>query len=169
MPDTNTVTLIGNLAADPEVRILETGATLCKMRVALNDGWYDREKQEWRDKDTIYMRVVMWRELAANVGASVRRGDRVVVIGKILQRTYEVAEGDKRTITEVEAHNVALDLTRAIARATKVYRELPTAAEPGTPTPVADPEPTDSGEDPDEVEISDEELEAAGFEELARS
>ena len=169
MADTNTVTFVGNLTADPEVRILETGATLCKMRVALNDGWYDREKKEWRDRDTIYMRVVMWRELAANVGASARRGDRIVVIGKILQRTYEVAEGDKRTITEVEAHHVALDLTRAIARATKVYREMPSAQPGGTPQP-DEPEPALRAiEEPEEAEMSDDELEAAGLEELARS
>ena len=143
MADTNIVTIVGNIAADPEMRFLDNGTAITRMRVALNDGWYDREKGEWQERETVWMRIVMWRDLAANVAASLRRGDRVVVVGKLRQHTYEVAENDKRTITEVEAQTVGLDLSRSMAAVMKVRRDAPAATDGSASPADDDSEPID--------------------------
>lgn len=166
--DINNVTVVGNLAADPEVKIFSSGATRCRFRVALNGRFVDKETGEWKDKDPVYMTVVAWSELAANVGASVRRGDRVVVIGRLRQFRYEPAEGDKRTVTELDALTVAADLSFAIARATKVKREMPASADGAPPSP----EPTDDDIPAEEVEAEPgdlDELEPENLPELAHS
>lgn len=123
-----TVTIVGNLAADPELKHTEQGHARATLRVACNDGYFDRETNEWRDREPVFMRVTAWRDLAKNVVASLRKGDRVVVIGKLSQFTFEPEPGQRRTLTQLEATSVAVDLTRAVAQVAR-FRKTGVIAE----------------------------------------
>jgi single-strand DNA-binding protein len=106
------ITVQGNLTADPVGRTTASGAAVVNLRVASNSRRFDREANEWRDGDTTYIGATCWRTLAVNVCATLRKGDSVVVFGKLLQRSYEAKEGGQRTVLEIDAISVGPDLNR---------------------------------------------------------
>jgi single-strand DNA-binding protein len=116
------VTLIGNLTADPELRFTQTGTAVAVFTVASTERVKDSTTGEWRDGDATFLRCNVWREVAENVAASLSRGDRVVVSGRLRQRSYETSEGDKRTVIEVEVSEVAPSLRFAQCEVKRVTR-----------------------------------------------
>ena len=113
MADTH-VTITGNLTDDPELKFTPTGAAVANFRVAVTTRV--REGDTWTDGDTSYFRINAWRDLAEHVTDSLSKGDRAVVIGRLRQRSWETPEGDKRSVIEVEADEVAVSLRWATAR-----------------------------------------------------
>lgn len=153
------VTLIGNVVAEPELRFAASGVPRALLRVATNSRFYDRTAGEWREHPPVFLGVVCWRSLAANVSASVRKGDRVVVVGRLRQRSYD-SDGVRHTLYEVDAETVAADLSRCEVSIRKVARSLtaPGSGEPshGDPAEEAAGDPAeeadaDLAEDPDEL------------------
>jgi single-strand DNA-binding protein len=128
------ITVQGNLTADPVGRTTASGATVVNIRVASNSRRFDREANEWRDGDTTYIGATCWRTLAVNVCATLRKGDSVVVFGKLLQRSYEAKEGGQRTVLEIDAISVGPDLNRWPADLRRPNR----AAAPAPEAPHAD-------------------------------
>jgi single-strand DNA-binding protein len=109
------VTVQGNLTADPTTRTTATGATVVGLRVASNSRRFDKSAGEFRDGDPLYIDVSCWRTLASNVLATLRKGDGVVVHGKLLYRTYDDKSGVRRTVHEIDATVVGPDLARCPA------------------------------------------------------
>jgi single-strand DNA-binding protein len=113
MADTH-VTITGNLTDDPELRFTPTGTAVANFRLAVTARVKDGE--DWRDGDTSYFRVNVWRQLAEHVADSLAKGDRAVVIGRLRSRSWETPEGERRSVVEVEADEVAPSLRWAIAK-----------------------------------------------------
>ena len=123
------VTVQGNLTADPVGRTTANGATVVNLRVASNTRRFDRESGEFKDGDPMYIGVTCWRALASNVLASLRKGDSVVVLGRLLMRSYDAKEGGRRTIYEIDAISIGPDLCRWAAdlrRPARPEAEVPT-------------------------------------------
>ncbi|SRR5712691_3539699 len=116
------ITITGNLVEDPELRFTPLGQPVARFRVASVPRYFDKAANEWRDGDGLFLTVSIWRQQAENVCESLTRGTRVIVTGKLRQRSYETKEGDKRTVLEVEADEVAPSLKFASAKVTKVSR-----------------------------------------------
>lgn len=117
------ITVIGNLTDDPELRFTPSGAAVSNFTVASTPRSFDKESQEWRDGDTLFLRCSVWRQAAENVAESLRRGDRVIVQGRLKQRSYETAEGEKRTVYEMEADEVGASVRfRTIKHGEKTTR-----------------------------------------------
>ena len=117
MPD-NTVTLVGNATADPSLKFIPSGAANTTFGLAVNRKWQNRQTQEWEEA-TSFIDIVCWRELAENVAESIERGARVVVTGRMEQRSWEQDDGSKRSKIEVIADEVAPSLRWASAQVTK--------------------------------------------------
>jgi single-strand DNA-binding protein len=115
----NMVTLIGNLTADPELRYTQSGTAVANFTVAQTPRTYDRATGEWRDGETLFLRCVVWRELAEHMMESVVRGARVMVVGRLKQRSFEVDQGERRTVIELHADEVGVSLRYATAKVTK--------------------------------------------------
>ncbi|RSS59557.1 single-stranded DNA-binding protein [Streptomyces sp. WAC01280] len=113
------LTFIGNLVDDPELRVTPTGHGVAKFRVASTPRTFDKQANEWRDGETVFLTVTAWRSLAENCADSLKRGMRVIVVGPLKQRSYEDREGVKRTVYEIEADDVAPSLKTATAVVTK--------------------------------------------------
>ncbi|MGA5820026.1 single-stranded DNA-binding protein [Kitasatospora sp. NPDC094028] len=116
------ITLIGNLVDDPELRFTPSGAAVAKFRIASTPRTFDRQTNEWKDGEALFLTCNVWRQLAENVAESLTKGTRVIVQGKLRQRTYETKEGEKRTVFEVEAEEVGPSLRSATAKVTKAQR-----------------------------------------------
>ncbi|MFD8316317.1 single-stranded DNA-binding protein [Kitasatospora purpeofusca] len=116
------ITLIGNLVDDPELRFTPSGAAVAKFRIASTPRTFDRQTNEWKDGEALFLTCNVWRQLAENVAESLTKGTRVIVQGKLRQRTYETKEGEKRTVFEVEAEEVGPSLRGATAKVTKAQR-----------------------------------------------
>ena len=116
------LTVKGNLTADPELRFTQSGAAVAKFTVASTERVFDRETGEWRDGDVLFMPCVIWRQAAENVAESLTRGARVIVEGKLKQRSYETREGEKRTVVELEVEEIGPSLKFATAKVNKVSR-----------------------------------------------
>ena len=110
----NQITLVGNLTDDPELKITSGGAAVVNFRLAVTPRVRDGES--WRDGETSFFRINVWRQLAEHVADSLSKGDRAVVIGRLKSRSWETPEGDKRSVVEVEADEVAPSLRWAIAK-----------------------------------------------------
>lgn len=117
------ITIVGNLTADPELRFTSNGQPVASFTVASTPRFFDKQANEWRDGDSLFLRCNVWRQAAENVAESLQRGMRVVVVGRLKQRSYEDREGQKRTVFEVEADEVAPSLRNATAKVTKAQRE----------------------------------------------
>lgn len=113
--------IVGNLAADPELRFTQSGQAVCQLNVAVNERYYDTGKGEWADRDATFYRCNVWRQLAENCAESLNKGDRVVVVGDMRQRSYE-KDGDTRYTWELEARAVGCELSWAIARTKRVEK-----------------------------------------------
>jgi single-strand DNA-binding protein len=116
------MTLVGNLVDDPELRFTPAGQPVAKFRVASTPRYFDKTANEWKDGDSLFLTCTVWRQAAENVAESLTRGMRVIVTGRLKQRSYETKEGEKRTVYELEADDVAVSLLRATAKVQKVNR-----------------------------------------------
>jgi single-strand DNA-binding protein len=119
--DTN-ITVVGNLTADPELRFTPSGAAVANFTVASTPRIFDRQSNEWKDGDALFMRCSIWREAAENVAESLTRGSRVIVQGRLKQRSYETREGEKRTVVELEVDEIGPSLRYATAKVNKASR-----------------------------------------------
>lgn len=117
------ITVIGNLTADPELRWTQSGAAVADFTVASTPRTYDRNAGEWRDGDTLFMRCSVWRETAENVAESLRKGMRVIVQGRLTQRSYDTQQGERRTVVELQVDEVGPSLRRARAQVTRVQTQ----------------------------------------------
>lgn len=147
-----TITVVGNLTADPDLRFTPSGAAVANFTVASTPRIYDRQSGEWKDGDALFLRCNIWREAAENVAESLTRGSRVIVTGRLRQRSFETREGEKRTVYEVEVDEIGPSLRYATAKINKVSRggggggfggggggmQSPAAASPGG-APAEDP------------------------------
>ena len=116
------ITVIGNLTADPELRFTPSGAAVANFTVASTPRTFDRQTNEWKDSDTLFMRCSIWREAAENVAESLTKGTRVIVSGRLVQRSYETREGEKRTVVELQVDEVGPSLRYASAKVTRSQR-----------------------------------------------
>jgi len=114
-----TITVVGNLTADPELRFTPSGAAVANFTVASTPRIYDRQSGEWRDGEALFLRCNIWREAAENVAESLTRGARVIVTGRLKQRSFETREGEKRTVMEVEVDEIGPSLRYATAKVNK--------------------------------------------------
>jgi single-strand DNA-binding protein len=112
---------VGNLTADPELRFTPSGAGVANFTVASTPRTFDRQTQEWQDGDALFLRCSVWRAQAENVAEGLRKGDRVVVTGRLKQRSYE-KDGQKRTVIELEADEVAASAKFATVTAQRAQR-----------------------------------------------
>ena len=117
-----TVTVVGNLTADPELRFTPSGAAVASFTVAASSRYLDRQTNEWKDTDPVFMRCSVWRQYAENVAESLTKGTRVIVQGRLKQRSYETREGEKRTVVEMEVDDVGPALRYATAKITRTAR-----------------------------------------------
>lgn len=117
-----TITICGNLVDDPELRFTPQGHAVAKFRVASTPRYFDKQTNEWKDGDGLFLSVNVWRQQAEHVAESLQRGHRVVVVGRLKQRSYETREGEKRTVYEIEADDVAVSLKNATAKPEKAQR-----------------------------------------------
>lgn len=116
------ITVVGNLTADPELRFTPSGAAVANFTVASTPRIFDRQSNEWKDGDALFMRCSIWREAAENVAESLTRGSRVIVQGRLKQRSYETREGEKRTVVELEVDEIGPSLRYATAKVNKASR-----------------------------------------------
>ncbi|QBS42132.1 single-stranded DNA-binding protein [Nocardia sp. CS682] len=116
------ITVIGNLTADPELRFTPAGAAVANFTVASTPRVFDRNSNEWKDGEALFLRCNIWREAAENVAESLTRGSRVIVSGRLKQRSYETREGEKRTVVELEVDEVGPSLRYATAKVNKTSR-----------------------------------------------
>lgn len=116
------VTVVGNLTADPELRFTKSGTPVANVTVAQNTRVFDRETGEWKDGDAVFMRCNIWEFQAEHAAESLRQGMRVVVTGRLKQRSYETREGEKRYVTELIVDEIAPSLRFAIAKVARVDR-----------------------------------------------
>ncbi len=116
------ITLIGNLVDDPELRFTPSGAAVASFRIASTPRTYDRASGEWKDGETLFLSCSAWRQLGENVAESLTRGARVIVQGRLKQRSYETREGEKRTVYEIDVDEVGPSLRSATAKITKTTR-----------------------------------------------
>jgi len=117
------VTIAGNLTADPELRFTQSGAAVTGFTVASTPRMFDKNANEWKDGEALFMRCSIWRDAAENVAESLQRGMRVVVVGRLKQRSYETKEGEKRTVVELDVDEVGPSLRYAQAKVTKAQRQ----------------------------------------------
>jgi single-strand DNA-binding protein len=117
-----TITVVGNLTADPELRFTPSGAAVANFTVASTPRIFDRQSGEWKDGEALFLRCNIWREAAENVAESLTRGSRVIVTGRLKQRSFETREGEKRTVMEVEVEEIGPSLKYATAKVNKASR-----------------------------------------------
>ncbi len=142
--ESNFVTMIGNLTEDPELRYTGGGAAVCKVRLAVNRRWTDREGAQ--QEETTFVTANAWRELGENIAETLHKGDRAIVIGRLRIRSYEDREGQTRWVTEIEADEVCPSLRWATAKIEKVSRSDRGGTDAGfggAPPPASAPEPQD--------------------------
>lgn len=118
-----TVTVIGNLTNDPELRFTPSGAAVASFTVASSSRVLDKTTNEWKDGESVFMRCSVWRQYAENVAESLTKGTRVIVSGRLKQRSYETREGEKRTVMELEVEDVGPALRFATAKVNRVQRQ----------------------------------------------
>ena len=117
-----TITVIGNLTDDPELRFTPSGAAVAKFRIASTPRILDRQTNEWKDGEPLFLACNIWRQAAENVAESLQRGARVIVSGRLRQRSYETREGEKRTVMELEVDEIGPSLRYATAKVQKMQR-----------------------------------------------
>jgi single-strand DNA-binding protein len=116
------ITVVGNLTADPELRFTPSGAAVANFTVASTPRTFDRQSGEWKDGEALFLRCNIWRQAAENVAESLTRGSRVIVQGRLKQRSFETREGEKRTVIELEVDEIGPSLRYATASITKASR-----------------------------------------------
>lgn len=116
------ITVIGNLTADPELRFTPSGAAVANFTIASTPRRFDRQSGQWQDGDTLFMRCSIWRDAAENVAESLTKGMRVVAQGRLVQRSFETREGEKRTVVELQVDEVGPSMRYATAKVTRSQR-----------------------------------------------
>jgi single-strand DNA-binding protein len=116
------ITIAGNLVDDPELRFTPAGQPVARFRVASTPRFLDKATNEWKDGDSLFLTCNVWRQAAENVAESLQRGMRVIVSGRLRQRSYETKEGEKRTVYEVEVDDVGPSLRNASAKVNRIAR-----------------------------------------------
>src|ERR1700690_2608083 len=116
------ITIVGNLVDDPELRYTQTGQAVANFRVASTPRFLDKATNEWKDGDSLFLSCSVWRQAAENAAESLQRGMRVIVSGRLRQRSYETKEGEKRTVYEVDVDDVGPSLRNASAKVTRSSR-----------------------------------------------
>ena len=122
MAGETTITVVGNLTADPELRFTQSGAAVASFTVASTPRTFDKTSGEWKDGEALFLRCNVWRQVAENVAESLTRGSRVLVSGRLRQRSFETKEGEKRTVVELEVDEIGPSLRYATAKVNKVSR-----------------------------------------------
>ena len=133
------ITLVGNLVDDPELRFTPSGAAVAKFRMASTPRYLDKTTNEWKDGESLFLTCNVWRQAAENCAESLQRGMRVIVQGRLKQRSYETKEGEKRTVYEVEVDEVGPSLRNATAKVNKTQRGGGGGGFGGTPAADNDP------------------------------
>jgi single-strand DNA-binding protein len=140
------ITVVGGLTADPELRFISSGAAVANFTVASTPRTFDKQANEWKDSETLYMRCSLWREQAESVAESLTKGMRVIVTGKLVSRSWE-QDGQKRTATEMQVDEIGPSLRYATAKVSKTVRNANTqvssapASDPWASAPVQDEPP----------------------------
>ncbi len=116
------ITVVGNLTADPELRFTASGAAVANFTVASTPRTFDRASGEFKDGEALFLRCNIWRQAAENVAESLTRGSRVVVTGRLKQRSFDTKEGEKRTVIELEVDEIGPSLRYATAKVNRVNR-----------------------------------------------
>jgi single-strand DNA-binding protein len=116
------ITVVGNLTADPELRFTPSGAAVANFTVASTPRTFDRQTNEWKDQETLFLNCSVWRQAAENAAESLTRGMRVIVQGRLKARSYETREGEKRTVFEIDVEEVGPSLKMATAKVQKTSR-----------------------------------------------
>ena len=116
------ITVVGNLTADPELRFTPSGAAVANFTVASTPRTFDRQTNEWKDGEALFLRCNIWRDAAENVTESLTKGARVIVQGRLKQRSYETKEGERRTVVELEVDEIGASLRYATAKVTRAGR-----------------------------------------------
>ena len=122
MAGETTITVIGNLTNDPELRFTPSGSAVANFTVASTPRTFDRQTNEWKDGETLFLRASIWREAAENVAESLTKGMRVIVSGRLKSRSYETKEGEKRTVIELEVDEIGPSLRYASAKVNRTQR-----------------------------------------------
>jgi single-strand DNA-binding protein len=149
------ITVVGNLTDDPELRFTSSGAAVANFTVASTPRFFDKQTNDWKDGDALFLRCSIWRQAAENVAESLTKGARVIVQGRLKQRSYETREGEKRTVYELDVDEVGPSLRYATTKVSKVSRSgagggggfggqaqsTPPAEDPWATAPAADDEP----------------------------
>ena len=151
------ITVVGNLVDDPELRFTPSGAAVANFRIASTPRTFDKQTNEWKDGDALFLSCSVWRQAAENVAESLQRGMRVVVQGRLKSRQYETREGEKRTVFEIEVEEVGPSLKYATAKVTRTTRQgggggysggqggAPSGGQAGGDDPWATPAPQGGG------------------------
>ena len=132
MANGNSITLVGNLTRDPELRFTPSGVAKATVGLAVNRRWQNRQTNEWEEA-TSFFNIVCWRELAENAGESLKQGMRVLVTGRLEQRSWETDQGEKRSVVEVVADEIAPSLRFATAEVSRTERRGPGETAPREP------------------------------------
>ncbi|POH57032.1 single-stranded DNA-binding protein [Arthrobacter glacialis] len=122
MAGETTITVIGNLTGDPELRFTPSGSAVANFTIASTPRTFDRQSNEWKDGETLFLRASIWREAAENVAESLTKGTRVIVSGRLKSRTYDTKEGEKRTVMELEVDEIGPSLRYANAKVNRTQR-----------------------------------------------
>lgn len=131
------ITIVGNCVADPELRFTQSGAAVASFTVASTPSRYDKAQEKFVDGEALFLRCNVWRQVAENVAESLVRGARVIVTGRLKQRSFETKEGEKRTVVELDVDEIGPSLRYATAKVNKVSRD---GGGPGSSsTPAGDP------------------------------
>lgn len=115
------ITVVGNLTADPELRYTQGGLAVANFTIASTPRIFDRAANDWKDGDTLFLRSTCWREFAEHVAGSLTKGSRVVAQGRLVQRSYETKEGEKRTVVELQVDEIGPSLRYATAQVTRTH------------------------------------------------
>ncbi len=146
MAGETTLTIVGNLTAEPELRFTPAGHAVADFTVASTPRNYDRQAGQWRDGEALFLRCTAWRQLAEHAAESLTKGTRVIVTGRLRQRSFELTEGVTRTVTELDVDELGPSLRYSTARVTKTTRTTtPASSTTSEPTTTAASAPTVAG------------------------
>lgn len=143
-----TLTIVGNLTADPELRFIPSGAAVANFTIAHTPRVYDKAAGDYKDGETLFMRCSLWRDAAENVSESLTRGTRVIATGRLKSRSYDGKDGEKRTVMELEVDEIGPSLKYATAAVTKLNRSGGGGFNAGKGKPADDPWGTSTDETP---------------------
>lgn len=139
MSGETTITVVGNLTDDPELRFTPSGAAVAKFRIASTPRTFDKASNEWKDGEPLFLPCSVWRQAAENVAETLQRGARVIVTGRLRQRSYETREGEKRTVIELEVDEIGPSLKYATAKVQKMSRSNGGDRQPANSSGAPDP------------------------------